>query len=390
MSLRHKILMLVASVGLIAPQGGWCSEDFDTEVEESMAEMDATSAQAKVMRARQEKEEAEAERQKKEAQKMKAAADARHKQTEAELVSLEKDIKSSRAEQAQAKKEKAAAEKQIARDEAKLKEGMAFLAKLRAENEALRKLRDEQIAKIEAVNMKTKDTQAGAAREQLALDTGKKEFEKGKLDLKAAQERLVKAEAENNKKKAELIAQLEQLKAQHKANKDKTDVTEKEILDKRRTLSKKEEEVKMAETEVQAGEGRMKDAEDRLKELSERAKGKEGELHRREQEAAKHLESREAKEALLAVKSAQAGATLAGTRTVNGEQNMKVEMRGPASVSPKMTMSKECGVYEKPDGKSKMLGKKKAGTVVSGRLSGDFVGFSLRDGRTVFIPKNCF
>ncbi len=271
MTSPKKFLILVLGLGLCLAFSTVVNadDDFDAEVEESMAERDATTAQARAMKLRAEREEAEAEARKKEAQKMKAAADARHKQAEIELVQLDQDIKASRAEQEQSKKEKAAAEKSIAKHEAKLKEGMALLQKLRGENEALRKLRDEQVAKIAAIDQKTTETEEGSKMAQLALENGKQEFEKGKLDLKAAQDRL----------------------------------------------------------------------------------------------------------------------SLAGA-TVSGEQHMKVKPRAPASA--KMTMSKECGVFEKADAESKMLGKKKAGTVLNGRVSGDWVGYTLKDQRVVYVQKSCF
>ncbi len=103
------------------------------------------------------------------------------------------------------------------------------------------------------------------------------------------------------------------------------------------------------------------------------------------------MESRQAKEAMIAMKSAQAGQTLNATRSTPGEQNMQVELRGTASApANKMTLAKDCPVYEKADTKSKLLGKKKAGSSFTAKADANWVSFQLKDQRTVFVPKNGF
>jgi hypothetical protein len=61
-----------------------------------------------------------------------------------------------------------------------------------------------------------------------------------------------------------------------------------------------------------------------------------------------------------------------------------------SSVSSRMTLAKDCRVYEKPDGKAKVLGMKKAGSAFSGQDAGGWVSFRTKDARTVYLPKGCF
>ena len=57
----------------------------------------------------------------------------------------------------------------------------------------------------------------------------------------------------------------------------------------------------------------------------------------------------------------------------------------------RQTFARDCKVLDKPDAGGKILGTKRAGSViVNAKPENNWVGFPLRDGRRVFVEKNCF
>lgn len=385
---------LIAFVFLACHPGAFAEDDFDAEVEESMAETDATTVQAKWARERQIKEANEAARLKREGEASKAVTISKLKQAEKELADAERETKRLQAEQAQHKKEKAANDKAVAAADKKLKTQIAKVDKLKGENEALRKLREEQTAKLADLALKTKDAETATVKLKEQVEVSKAEFQKSKADEKSAQERLKIAESERAKKQIAVQAEVERLRAQHMENKRKTEVIEADIRAKRQGLSKMEEEVKIAEAEVKAGEARMKDSEDRLTGMREKADQREAELTARKGAVEQTIESRAAQEAIQKIKQAEVDQRLqrAPADSGAGSGNMQVSLHGGGAqlASSRMTLSKDCRVYERPDGKSKVLGVKRAGSALSGQTGTNWVAFKTKDARTLYMPKGCF
>ncbi len=164
---------------------------------------------------------------------------------------------------------------------------------------------------------------------------------------------------------------------------------EAEIRAKRQALSKMEEEVKIAEAEVEAGEGRMRDAEERLGEMRAKAAKREAELGQRQAAASRAMESRSAKEALLRMKQAEVSQSLARSPS-SDTANMKVAMRPSIASSSKMTLARDCRVYDKPGAAGKVIGSKKAGSSVQPHSSGAWIGFKTKKAGTVYLSKGCF
>ena len=214
------ILLFLGSPGLFA------NEDFDAEVEESMAESDANSVQAHWAKQRAIKEQEEAERLKREGAVVKANAKVKLKKSARELANAEVRINAAKVEQAKHRKERAAVEKQVAVAEAKLKTALAKLQKVKAENSVIAKARDDQQRKLAQLNKERKNVDANTAKLNRQIAQGKKDIARAKAETAAAELKLKNARAEQAKRKMQANSQTETLKAIHRENNKKLEEAE--------------------------------------------------------------------------------------------------------------------------------------------------------------------
>lgn len=331
-------LRLAVSAALIAGQTLWAMDDFDAEVEESMFESDAASEVSKVQRARAEKESAETARLKAEATRAKAQALEKQKHALSEVQMAEKEIKDQRDQQVKAKQDKVAMDKAVASAEAKLKGAQWAVNKLKGENEALAKLRQEQVLKLTALEEHIRLISAENKKLQEQMEAAKKEFDKGKLEIKAGEQRLEKAKVEEARKRAQIQQQIENYKMLHRGNKEKLAKLEEQVAEKNRSAAKMDAEVKVAESETRASEMALRAAQSRL-----------------------------AKTPL-----------------------MRETASGPGDAGSKKVLRTDCRAYERADEKSKILGMKRAGTGLAVSPQGSWMVYRLKDNRAVYLNRSCF
>lgn len=309
------------------------AEDFDAEVEDSMAETDATAAHAQLQREREDREAREAERLREEGKRSKAAADERRRQVTKELIGLEHDILAHLNEQAAHKKSIARDQKSIAEHEVRLKKSQDRLAKLKAENEALQKVRDDQASKIAQLNVKITDTAAETKKVAMTLEEGKKGFAKGQAEHKEAIAKLKSAEREQAATKVRTVAQLQRLREMNRLYKEKTERLNAETKTRQQAMKRMEGSVRSAQAEVDKS-------------------------------------------------AAEADAVAAKSQSATS--------RAPASapaVQTSFKLKKDCRVFDAPNGK--VLGTKKVGGSFIGKADASWISFVAKDKRTVFIPKSC-
>jgi hypothetical protein len=55
-----------------------------------------------------------------------------------------------------------------------------------------------------------------------------------------------------------------------------------------------------------------------------------------------------------------------------------------------MTVLHDCQAFDKPDIGARVLGKKRAGSSFYGKINGDWVSFTTRSKREVYLAKECF
>jgi chromosome segregation ATPase len=253
----------------------------------------------------------------------------------------------------------AAAEKEAAKRQEKLD-------KVRGETLAFRQLREETAARIVQMQTQMKDTNAKLEVANQEFAKTKADFDRTKIEQKNAFARLEQVKNETTAKKYQLESQLKIMKDQFRFSRERTAAMEEEIRQAKLKIQKLGEETKAAQGEISQADAKMADAQNRLNEvrgvkasepkLTENDSPNEGEL----------------KEATLS--------TADGTPT----------RRTASSADGRVTLSRECRVFEMPNGKSKVLGRLKAGASVPGAaVNANWVSITARDKRTGYIAKGC-
>lgn len=356
---------------LVAVGGSWAWADLtdvETDVEELTADSMAYEEQSRLSNERAILEKEETERAARLAYKAKGQAAEKRKKAAKDLEISEREIQALKAERTQWNKEKKAAEVEIKKLEKDLRVTAVALDKARLATQDTKAQRDQLVAR----------------NQKLASD-----LELAKNDLKLGEEKLAKVKAEYAEKKAQNETLLAQYKSDYKSMRSKTAVIDAEIRSRRTELQKLSEEVRIAEEEVEESGSRMRDAESRLADLRERTKGQDAELERRKLAARDTLQSREAKEALLKVEYTKTRGELPPSRDLASASKNPVTVQLRPSLAS-LRMARDCRMFERPDGKSKVLGVKKAGTKLSGTKGKQWVQVPLKGNKNAYVAKGCF
>lgn len=160
------IFSLSLILTLQAAGGSAWAEDMDSvdaEVEESMLDSDATSAQAKLMRQRQMRLQMENERDQKQAEELRKKASAKQREARLNLQNTEVAVKRLLEEQTRLHKEIRESNAKLQKSDADIKAARTKLAKLKLDTETLQTLKFAQRKRLE----KNHEYLARLQREQL-------------------------------------------------------------------------------------------------------------------------------------------------------------------------------------------------------------------------------
>jgi hypothetical protein len=186
------------------------------------------------------------------------------------------------------------------------------------------------------------------------LAKAKSDFERTKAEQKAAIARLEQAKSEATAKRYQLESQNKIMKEHFRFTRERTAALEEDIRQAKLKSQKQEEENKMAQGEVTQADAKLADAQSRLN----------------------------------SVRGKLAEPAVASESPAESSSDSSV--RKPAG-DGRVTLSRDCRVFEKPDGKSKVLGLLHSGASVQGApVSANWVTItSGKDRRTGFIAKGC-
>lgn len=365
--------------------------EIEADVEETISDSEAAKAQAQETKDRAVKEKEETAVARHQAEKARQVAAGKKQEAGKELKRLDKEIQGYKNEQAQLKAQLEKHNHDISHSETSIQDGQARAEKTKSALQALQGLRSEKIVKIAELTKKQGEVTAETMALNQQVTEAKADFDKSHADEKAATKKLAKLKSAQAQRKAVVDAQVAKLKASNKVTQDKVAAIENEIRQSRQKVGKLDDEVKAAEGEVQTSDARLQEAKERLTEVRTRSDAKEAELNKRKGSATQKLSShaRETEEAALKIDQARVDQTLARTTAASDKTAVNVQMRKEAP--SKMVFTRDCRVYERPDGKSKVLGTKRSGSAVShGKAENDWVGFPIAGGRKAWVAKGCF
>jgi chromosome segregation ATPase len=297
-------------------------------------------------------------------------------EAEAEDVMLESDATSEAAKQA---KDRAAREKQELDKAKREAEGMKMRAEIRKRHSG------EELADAEKEERALRAERDKNVKMKIAAE---KEIAVMEAKLKAGLEK-------RNKTKGELEA-IKQLREEQKK---KISDLNKQIIETKAANKNLVEEVAAAKAEYEKGRIEDKKAQSELEKAKVDSAKKKQQLETQIQQWKSQYKASKDRTAASEAQARQIQMDLAKKeeQAKYAESEVKAQMNREAAVPHRSaasanhyTLSKECSVYEKPDMASKVLGKKKAGSSFSGEASGEFVGFRLKDHRTVYVSKSCF
>lgn len=389
--MKHFVFLLLMSAIYAAPKGhAQDIGEIDADVEESISDSEAAKAQAKEAKERRDKERADTVQMRKEAEKLRAAAAAKKDEARGQLRKLDEEYRAFKTEQTTLTKHMEKYNKDIAYAETSIQNAQAKNEKKKGEIAALQQLKSEKLAKVAELDKKHKETALETTTINQSLALAKADLAKATTQEKAASAKLEALRQEQARQKAAVAAQVQALKVKYKASQDKTTTIENQIRALREKTAQSDTETKMAESEVQQADARLKDAQERLADVSQRSAEKEAELAKRKADANSKLHSsaRESEEARLKMDQAKAEQSLNRAMAASDTAPLHVQMQNKSS---KMTLNKDCRVYDQSGGKGALLGMKKSGsTVWNGKVSGDWVSFPLKAGRTGWVAKSCF
>src|SRR6185312_7959535 len=151
-------------------------------------------------------------------------------------------------------------------------------------------------------------------------------------------------------------------------------------------------ETKMAESEMKESDARLADARERLADVQARANKETAAMNKRKGAITDKLNShdRQAEEASLRMDQDSAEQKLGRAVDSVDDPHMNVRLTsGAKTAAPShMKVTRNCPVFARPNGKSKVLGTKRAGsTIIGGQPLKDWVGFPIRNGRTAWMAK---
>jgi septal ring factor EnvC (AmiA/AmiB activator) len=325
--------------------------------------------------------------------------EAKRKQVNAEIKRNSQETKAAKAEKAKMQRELKEYNDEIALLTKKLKQSQEKLDSAKSGASHARAERDEKALKLAELQSSEK---LGASCKQTSPLNANATVNADELQ---AISQLDKVKAEQARREN----RLQQLRDADNTSKVKIAAIEEEIRRRRQNINKLEEEVKLAEAEAKASELRLQDSEIRLTEARERMQAQEKRMNERRSNADKLLNSanREMRETVLRMDQAQVDQSASRIETSQDASTVNVRMvRKPASMpqavsvaaaSPPpatttshMKLKKNCPVYDKATGRSKIIGSRKAGKSVQvSPVSSDWVLLPIKN-RSGYLPRSCF
>jgi chromosome segregation ATPase len=312
----------------------------------------------------------------------------RVKDMEAELGRANQGIQGQRKAQLKLKNEAKQLGRLLAADQKKLQERQVQLDKIRRETHELDVLREQQAAmKIDFEKKHAEITQQShPAETQLA--EAKAKYETTLRDTDSAKRKLEKTRDEQAKIAAGIEAQLGKFNERLRENREKTVAVENEIRLGRQKIQSLEEQVRDSESEVKITDARLIDGQGRLKEMNLRASPKEADLNKRLQAADEHLNDRAVGETKMKIDRAQVDQLLE-RKPASDQPVIGLQLRRKVA-SNSMKTRRNCQIYKRPNLKAKVVGSKRAGSMVSGQAENNWMVLALPNGTTGFVPLGCF
>jgi chromosome segregation ATPase len=314
--------------------------------------------------------------------------DMRVKQLEGEVDRANKGVQLQKVGRSKLKKETTKLAKKLATDKKCLHERLAQLQQIKIELKNLESMKDAQVLQKADLEKKHADVTGQSRPVEVQLAEAKDKYEKSLRETDEIRKKLESARDEQAKATAEVESQLRAVKSHLSENREKTAVLEKEIRQGRQHLQRLEEQVKNSESEVHETDARLNDGQVRLKELNAKLGPQEAEMNQRLQAADRQLGEQNGNAAKLKMDRAQVDQMLQ-RKLASDRPAMALQLRRKAAGNS-MKTRRTCQIYKSPSFKSKVVGSKRAGAVVSGSMENNWMALALPNGVTGFVPSNCF
>ncbi len=248
--LGHRLLlaaMYIASCVAVADIG-----DIDAEIEDTMAERDATTEGAKFARDRAAREKRDNQVARSQAELARVRANAKREEAQKELARFEREYLDLNAQKKKHLADKAFSDRVIAKEEQKMNAAQARRDKLKGELDAVVQIRSEQKKRLAEMSQQKYKLEMETARMKQTMEETKGEYKRGQLEQREQQAKIKRAEQAHLVEQQRAQAEVAKLKAAYQSTKDQTDAMKED-------LRKKAEQAARAREQVQYGRSQLRE-----------------------------------------------------------------------------------------------------------------------------------
>jgi hypothetical protein len=312
----------------------------------------------------------------------------RLKDIEIDMAKASKEFQSRKKGHKKLTSEARTLQRQLAADKKKYQGRLARFEKLIVETKRLESLKAQLVAQRADLDRRHTEAtqQMTAAEAQLA--EAKAKYESAQRDSDSEASKVAKAKDEQAKRAAVVQSQIKKFNDQAREKREKIFALESEIRGSRVKIQEMEAQVTDSETEDHLATVRLSDAQVRLQEAKGKASARQAEMNQHQLIADQHMRDRESQEANLKLDMVKMDQSRQ-RKLASADPVPSLQMRHKADGSS-MKVRHACRIYDRPNTHAKILGSKRAGSMVSGQSENNWMTFSLPSGATGFLAMSCF